>query len=360
YTGEDGYFQTVVPAAIGEDDYIAFLPVGVQNNGTGDVSFIVADPNLTPSSTPYSVQKGVGEDPELWLWGWPLWSVDSGQDFVVTEDEGSGAARVFDYLRYAYYTSETRWPDSSRKPLIVWLGMGVSWDCGSCYAPAPHTAFGTTFGGQIWIDGDSDENYWADAVIAHELGHWSMIEFGRFPGEAGAHCAGVKTFPGQAWSEGWASWFSADVRREPLFVSKYDGTMFWFDISSREYYGEVPWQRASAYDPDGLLQKMDENEVAAMLWNMSWEQGIGREPLDRALASDRMTVPPFARGYATHRWQVGSECKAYDVADTGLSAPVLPDFLDALVCGGQDSSVIAEATEPYSYYPYTGRDPLCR
>jgi hypothetical protein len=193
-------------------------------------------------------------------------------------------------------------------------------------------------------------------VTAHELGHFAMYSVGVWPGEASQHCVGVPTMPGQAWGEGYATWFAADARTDPLYVDKSGGTFFWFDIGSRDtsYGSPIAHAVASA----GLEQEIDENDVAAMLWALSADGGLTHDPLDVAVASPRMTVSPFARGYTAHSWTMDG-CDRTDVTDTGVSAPYLADFLDALRCAGTPKATIDAVTEPSVHYPYPSSAPLC-
>jgi hypothetical protein len=103
---------------------------------------------------------------------------------------------------------------------------------------------------------------------------------------------------------------------------------------------------------------MDENEVSAMLWNLSSQQGLTNSPLDDALASGRMNYPPFGRGYNRHVWDMDG-CDRINVTELNESAPMLADFFDALVCDGISAWMIDEATEPDIHYPYPSDDPIC-
>jgi hypothetical protein len=109
---------------------------------------------------------------------------------------------------------------------------------------------------------------------------------------------------------------------------------------------------------------MDENQVAAMMWELSDEMGVGNGPLDAGLASPRMMrVGPdglFERGY-TRLYRVPPEsCDPYAVADSGEPVPFFADFLDALVCSGVDGGTIDAVTLPDSMYPYFSGTALCR
>lgn len=270
--------------------------------------------------------------------------------------------RVFDYVRYAYDFSTFHF-GANADPLLVWLRMGTSWDCGACAARWPITLdMGgefVPFASQIWMPGDqNDEGYWADPVTAHELGHWAMSQFGTSPDEGGAHTVGCPTFPGQAWSEGWATGFSSILRDSPIYYDKQEQSMFWLDVSARSNSSNSIWQRPSASHPEGLLQKIDENEVAAMLWELS-QFFVPDSTLFAALESPQMNTPPWGRSYTGHTWAVANGCNHADVVDLGVSKPMFADFLDALRCSGVSAASIDAVTEPAKHYPYPSGAPLC-
>jgi hypothetical protein len=133
--------------------------------------------------------------------------------------------------------------------------------------------------------------------------------------------------------------------------------MFWFDIGLRDYSDTTAWTRP--IPGDGLYQLVDENEVSAMLWRLSGGASGLHGPLDAALATTRMTVPPFERGYTRHFWNVVA-CSPVGLVDLFESAPFLADFLDALRCGGMSAAAVDAATEPTVHYPYPSSAPICR
>jgi hypothetical protein len=62
---------------------------------------------------------------------------------------------------------------------------------------------------------DSDE--FDDAVIAHEYAHLLAAKFSRDDSQGGPHSVGDMLDPRLAWSEGWANFFSAAVRNDPVW-----------------------------------------------------------------------------------------------------------------------------------------------
>lgn len=299
------------------------------------------DPLLAPSSIPYPVGTA-SPQPRLWFWSWTTSGIPQNAHLSIPESAGSGAARVFDYMRFILEIAEARWPGRPILRDLVWLGDGVSWvNCGECFQQRLTFQIGTFFGGQTFLNGAADDEFWADSVTAHELGHWAMASFGHAVGEGGTHILGQPATPGLAWSEGWATWFSSNARSNPVYFDKQQGTTFWFDISSRSASDSL-WPRPAA--ALGRYQPIYENEISAMMWNLSETQGLTSAPLDMTLASPRMTIPPFLRGYLTPQ---------------GVNTTMFADFLDALRCGGIGPGTIDIATDPLVHYPYPSLSPLC-
>jgi hypothetical protein len=221
------------------------------------------------------------------------------------------------------------------------------------------------FDSQNWIPmSAADESYWSDAVTAHEIGHWAMASFGKSPDEGGKHFLNCATYPGQAWSEGWATLFSSMTRNNTTYHDKQGGSFFWFDINTPASGSGSMWPSASP--SGGLLQLMAENEVARLGWRLTKPPGTGSRletngRMFRALAGTRMISSPFARGYTRHSWDVGSSCGMTSVSDHGYTVPMFADFLDGLACGGETTdSEITAAVLPSTTYPYYPSLKLCK
>lgn len=67
-----------------------------------------------------------------------------------------------------------------------------------------------------------------------------------------------------------------------------------------------------------------------------------------------MTTAPFARGYTAHTWD--GACTRTKVVDRKVSAPMIADYLDALVCAGTSP---AKVTSAIGAYPYPVSSPIC-
>ncbi|QSQ19922.1 hypothetical protein JY651_32180 [Pyxidicoccus parkwayensis] len=348
-TDSDGQFTVRVPDGVQSRDRVVVYAAGRGSPVT--VDYAVADPALSGEQ---SVSTVPGAAARIWSWSRSTQALMERPVFSIAESEGSGAAAVFDSLRVAWLRARERY-GSAGLPVVAWLGFGTTWSCGACFASRTVTAAGRKWAAQVWLPGDGDAAWWSEAMVLHELGHWVMASHGTSPEEGGPHFIGVPTFPGQAWSEGWATWFSSDARNSSRYYDRQDGTMFWVDLAMR-----VPawgsWTRPKA--EDGLFQRIDENEVAAILYRLG-RGTSSRQSLYEALAAPAMNASPWARGYLRHRWRMEGG-NVVDAEETGESAPCLADFLDAMMCRGFSRSVMDMATEPSVAYPYPSHAPLCR
>lgn len=350
-TGSSGEFTIQVPTAPGADDAVVIFAAGVASDGS--LAFLVADPGY-PASTEARDVGAAPPSPSAWAWQFGTASLTDGATLPIPESAGSGAARVFDYLRYVYGETEAFFHPAHAQSIVVWLGMQTSWSCGACVVGAPTRAFDLDFTQQAFIAGGPDAGYWSDAVTAHEFGHYVMGAYGRAVGEGGPHFVGGVSNPGLAWSEGWATFFSSDIRASSVYYDKQQGGFFWFDVAARNY-SSATWNRPSA--SGDLLQPIDENEVAAMLWSL--DQQVGRDAMWGTLSDPRIVAEPFERGYTARYWMDPAHPEIYE--DTGRPAPFVADFFDAAICAGRATAdQVDGATEPTAFYPYPSRSPLCR
>lgn len=229
-----GRFSIKVPAA--SPSLLVLVAAGFGPNG--ELQFVVASPGFGRSAQeePHTV----GANPRVWMWATPTPAAGTPVNLVAREENGSGAAHVALYLQVAFRRAAILHPGRPAPSIVAWVEMGTSWDCGSCFSSAGTTAFSKRFATQMWIGaGSNGRSYWSDAVVAHELGHWHMDGFGTSPNEGGKHRLGVPTFPGQAWSEGWATFYSSDVRDDPRYFSQQSGSFFWLNEAASRQLAEA-------------------------------------------------------------------------------------------------------------------------
>lgn len=362
-TDANGNFTIKVPTAPGATDTVQFGAFG--GDGLG-IRFAIGDPGLgTGTFSPGQL----GQNARYWLWSKAASSITAGGTTTIGTAEGSGALNLYDNLQSVWASSIANNQGRSGLTIGVWLGLGTEWSCGACFSQDQ------TFESGIWMPGGAqDEGYWSDYTITHELGHWQMASYGTSPSEGGTHYIMCPTFPGQAWSEGYASWHSAAVRNKPFLEDKQQGSFFWFDISSRTYY-PLTTMPVPINGPGGtnLLANLDENSVAAMLWYVSNSRQSGAREIFNAISSKHMNTAPWPRGYTRHTWNVGNNCNKTNVVDTGEASLHLADLFDALSCGGSPAqsnrmpaaTLLQTCSSPTNsgngaYYPYPSGSPLCR
>ncbi len=352
-TDASGAFTVGVPSPMRDGDRI-FTILLHPSSGAAGYNFAIGVPDVEGGTA--SIYQASSARSGVWNWQIDPLVTPTGSTQVITAALGSGAARLFDVVQRSTAEAEAML-GTPGKGVIVWLRMNTDWrECSACFMSAPAFAGTLRFESQIFIPAIADnEAFWSEALITHELGHWAMWSFGVSPREGGTHCLGVPTQPGQAWSEGWATGFSSASRQDPLFYDKQSGTMYWIDLATRSTpFGA--WARPAP--EDGLLQPMDENEVAAMVWGLASHPDIGAMAVTRAIGSHRMTERPFARGYTRHSWTMDG-CTQTASVDSGESVPMVADFLDALVCAGAPPSAVDAVIQPSTFYPYSSSTPLC-
>lgn len=358
YTDDTGAFSVLGPETAAPGDALVVLCAG--EDAAGRLAFAVGDAGYAPSNLLPREPFETPPKAQLWSYSFALAAFSNQSTITIPDAQGSAAAHIFDTLRGVFKDMEAHYTNRKAPSVIVWVAPGTIWSCGACMSPNPRDVAEQRFLHQVWLDGSSEnQGYWSDAVTAHELGHYVMAAYGYPPAEGGAHSLGTPTNPGQAWSEGFATYFSSLQRSASKYYDKQQGVFFWFDLALRDYVGvdedDYTWQRPTA--AAGIEQLMDENEVASLLY--ATQAAIGsKAPMLTALGSLRMRVPPFERGYTLRTWP------SLDPAmytETNESIPYLADYLDALRCADAISATALDAiTVPATQYPYPSASPLCR
>lgn len=348
---ENGAFSIQAPTTKTGNEQLAFLLLHPDPSGAFP-EFGVFDPDVPDGIVSTSAQWSA----QAWSFSVKLASLPQDGRIRITEQQGSGAVHIYKRLLevHRYVSAFYQRPPGT---IAAWLHLNSAWDCGTCFAPWPAEIDSMQFDSQLFISATAqDRGYWSDAVTVHEAGHFTMWSYGFSPNEGGEHCLGQPTAPGQAWSEGWATGFSSILRDSPSYWDKQLGAMFWFDLGKRQYQ-DAEWKRPSR--TDGLLQQIDENEVAAMIWSLSRDAAVGADAMLAALRAPSVTQASFKRGYTRHVWEQRN-CKRTSYADTGESSPMFADYLDGLRCAGAPADAIDRATLPQQYFPYPSEAPLCQ
>src|SRR4051812_49323959 len=92
-----GNFTVNVPAAPQQGDGI--LVIAASADASGKLRYLVSNPNLGAGTFPTTTAV---TSPSVWAWAWPASALPSNHELHISAAQGSGAARVFDYLRYAW------------------------------------------------------------------------------------------------------------------------------------------------------------------------------------------------------------------------------------------------------------------
>ena len=327
----EGTFSLRVPATPASNDRV--VVAALHRDARGIIRYAVANPGVAPGTyAPHTASDRAA----VWSWSWRADALPMDGTLRITRAQGAGAAVTFEHLGRAVREAETRYARTGYS-LLAWQGVDVSWSCGACFSVTPTQRFAQGFTSQIsMFGGAEDESYWSPSTITHEAGHWVMASYGVSPREGGTHYLNTPESPGLAWSEGWATWYGAALRNDPVLVSKQRGFMYWFDIGARRLSSGRPWALPSAMG--ALTQPIAENEVSAILWALA---PAPRNAVYAGLNAPRMTRSPFLRGYRNPQ---------------GANVPFLPDFLDALRCAGVSADAVTAAARPY---PYPAAMPLC-
>ena len=356
----DGDYSVRVRSTPDATDFVTFL--AAHDDGAGNLAYLVADPNFGDAADTSHSAMTSGASPKVWSWSAAMKPTAGGtfSGAATLPVDSSGPANVYYWLHQVAKRSQAQY---GRLPLslIAWVGYHAGWSCGACFADLPTNAFGGIFQSQMVIGGTTrDEAFWSDAVITHEAGHWLMASYGKSPGEGGSHMLAHATMPGMAWSEGWATFTSGVTRNNTLYVDKQGGSMFSIDFGTRNYFGQGNWVRPTP--AGGLLQRLDENEVAAQLTSLVAANSGNAAPLYAAMAAPRAVSPPYKRGYTRHTWSMLNTGELSNVVDTGEPKPCLADYFDALLCGpvSFQAATFETAIVPATYYPFPASGKLCQ
>lgn len=334
----DGWFELLIPREPTPDDILLVRAIASLGEPRKH-SVAVIDPDLPPGFYQTGAA-GPGWD----VWSWQL--VDPrAEEHVIREAHGSGAIQIFRGILLAAGKNAAVTGLDIPSLSAIW-GLGVDYDCGACFS-------GSESEGWMFMSGGEFRSERSDSVILHESGHYAFRAQGITSGEGGIHCLGVPAPPGQALIEGHASWYSADLRRDPKIYDKQYGSFYYWDIAKRTPATHLapPWLE------DGLDQHMNESWVAAVLWDLAAHAGTG-SPIHRALLAQEMRAP-YASGYmGMYWWDVDSRCRPIHPQPSGIETPILSDFLDALTCNGYPMEA---ASSVYSAsYPYDHQEPSCK
>lgn len=228
-------------------------------------------------------------------------------------------------------------------PLRAYWAPGVDGSCVACY----------NWERGLLLSSGGEEVYESDATVLHEAGHWAYQVNGLPYPEAGQHCLGTPVPPGMAFSEGHATWYASDLRRDSRYFSGSGGTLYHFDLERRE-------PRHVFHPPEpsrGIFQDTNESWVMATLWALAKSQRSSRL-LHEAMAGPELQFP-VPSGYVGKYWRsVDRMCRPVNPFSSGTQSPILTDYLDSLLCLGYPEEPVLRFVS--QHLPYDPSRPACK
>jgi hypothetical protein len=206
--------------------------------------------------------------------------MDTEQNILVKETEGSGALNILQRIAQAYFWVMAHFStgDASKVPAVV-----ARWSRGMD-SPAqpgmkpPYRSYRQ--GDVIYIGGlEWDTNEQDDSVIAHEFFHHVAFHLG-LPVVGGAHDTNTRAAPSLALSEGLATALGQQSLGYPVYSDTFDGGVFQVDLENRRLPDRfVQWADYGTSD-DTMSGNLNEILVAAVLWDLMDPIGGSAEPSD--------------------------------------------------------------------------------
>ena len=213
----------------------------------------------------------------------------------------SGAAPPFNVFDAAVRSFEYQASVDSDLPALP-PALTIYWEPGSSNG----TYFSPTDNSVFLLGASADPDEYDDDIILHEIGHWVAHNFSRDDSPGGRHSVIDQLDPRMSWSEGFAHYWSATVRRS--FPAEYAYPSALVDNRAAG---------ASTYEIEGpsfpALAVMATNElaVAAVLWDITDPSNEGGFDLlsghetetwqsvnDRMPAMAELTLEDFRDGLA--------------------------------------------------------------
>ncbi len=261
-----------------------------------------------------------------WTWR-AMAATDSFGEITIDEAGGAGALAIFEHARAVRARVEALFEAERLTTLAILWSPTRTPPCLSCYLP---TGWGPTlwaapegevvFERAIFLSGaPMTPHHFTPSLVLHELGHWVMDSYSRFPVVNGGHGWADRLAPPLAWSEGFATffaqWFLSPEAIDSRFFTVQAGTEYWVDL---EAIGRADATSLDVSFPlptegGGMTQTINEAVVAAILWDL-WDPAND----DDVALGDEVLLAIAAMG------------------ERGVAGPDLVDLLDAAECLQED------------------------
>jgi hypothetical protein len=232
--------------------------------------------------------------------------IKTDMNIAITKDKNAGAMNIFDVGVNCNSYARTNGGKVPEKLTLLWQKNGVS---GSYYSSTNKeiVLLGTT----------TDPDEYDDLVIGHEYGHFVMDTYSEDDSPGGPHSLAPST-PTLAWSEGWATYFSAAALNKSFYVdTKATGVGSYYSIES------LPSSITLGNVGDVLDGNVSEAVVSAVLWDL---YDNTNETLDTL------------GGKSTAIWKIlTTYLKGTNFINRGKTGVDTVDFLDGWFCLGYGS-----------------------
>ncbi len=213
----------------------------------------------------------------------------------------SGAAPPFNIFDAAVKSFEYQASVDADLPALP-PPMVIYWEAGTSNG----TYFSFASGAIFLLGADWDPDQYDDDIILHEIGHWVTRNFSRDDSPGGIHSISDQLDPRLSWSEGFAHYWSAAVRR--AFPAEY---AFPSSIVDNAAGGASTFDIEGPSLPDLAVMATNELAVAAVLWDITDIASEGgfdllsgneaetwRAVNDRIPARTEITLEDFREGLA--------------------------------------------------------------
>lgn len=321
---------------------------------------------------------------------------DGSADMLIPECEGSGALRIFQWVRFGmvrlgpdHHGLDQIGPgevvhstEGVHQPsLAAFWEPGVDAACGACFIPGSLGGATVDLGGGqsdhydtlMQISGSNDSpTQWSYSVLSHEFGHYVMATYSKSPGEGGPHYVAEASIPGLAYSEGWATAFGAynvstpvDVTAvdpahgvkvagwDPIYIDVQEGTTFYVNIDAGDWSGNP--SALEKPDPNGGLdQNVNENILAGMIFKLMGHpqqvtddvKGPGTPGAASSEEYAALGAEAIFKGFQSQQL----------VSGVGRGYPKIDmiDFLDAQKCAGVATGDQIQTVSTPAGYPWDG------
>ncbi len=151
--------------------------------------------------------------------------------------------------------------------------LTVHWELGS----ANGTFFDRSVNGIFLLGLASDSDQYDDDIILHEMGHWVAFNFSKDDTLGGPHTIVDQLDPRTSWSEGWAHYWSAAVRRH--FPAEYPNPNLQVDNFGS---GNSVFDIEGPSFPSLAIMATNELAVVCVLWHLT--DGTSLSPLGNGSA----------------------------------------------------------------------------